>query len=375
MQLLKKRSKENMAKITDPSQPDTQNHQKIELENITKKELIEILENKKSKDTKQEQLAFKLTNNLLNQIKIYAKEHNTSRTNTVETIVTAYFKNKSITRDYFTLPTEVNIIIPIDEEIRLKYLEGHVNLMLKDQQVENGNIQVKPFDVFYSMLKDTPDKYINYVTLSNANNLLDQYDSKNKCYYSNYHADQYSNIFLNHLGVIILENHGRIIEKEGHSTIDDSLHYDILLIHSYNREVQEVRMITKEECYKLASEVHNTIICDYFDNYKQHEYIDSVHRDYIDKWVLKRQLHQTKEELQEMKSQNKKLHKTIETLSNGENIQEIQSELNKQHEQEVQELQGKIRTLEATIQHIEKEKESMINELIKGLLEYAKKQN
>ncbi|MDY2744724.1 MAG: hypothetical protein SOV21_03625 [Methanosphaera sp.] len=363
-----------MAKIIDPMQnpSDTKRHQKIELENITKEELLEILEDKKPRDTKQEQLAFKLSNNLLNQIKTYAAEHNTSRTNTVETIVTAYFKNKTFTRDYFTPDKDVTIIIPLEDEIRAKYVDGQVNIMIKDKYVENDTIQVKPFDILYNVLKNTPDKYINYVTLENTNNLLDKYDSENECYYSTYHADQYQNIFLNHLGVIILEHHGHFIEKDGTTHIDKSLTYDILLIHSYNQEVQEVRMITKDECCKIADEVDNQIILDYFKNYPQHEYIDTVQREQIDKFTLNKQLHKTKQELHKMELENKKLHQTIINLSNGEQVQSIPKDI---HEQEIASLQERIRTLEATVNHVEQEKESMINDLINGLKDYSQKQN
>ena len=330
-----------MTRITDPSPTNINQHKKIELENITKKELLRILEAKKH-DPKQ-QLTIKINTNTLNQVRIYAKEHDTSMTNTIETIVTNYFKNKTITRDTITPKHDITILLPLENEARQRYIKGHINLILNDPEVlDDNNVKPNEFDKFTLLGREIPDNETQGIYIDTINNLLDNYDSEEKCYYSNYHVDHYDNPLLNHLGVQILETH---------TGENNALHYDIILIHSYDQEVQEVRLITQKECYHLASEVNNQSIIDYFDTYSQHEYIDTVQRDITDKKLLRQEIERKTQDNNRLEQRNKKLHDDKKQLLNI--IDQMKKEKNihvsygeEAREQEITEYTQKIEVLE-----------------------------
>ena len=363
-----------MTRITDPSPTNINQHKKIELENITKKELLRILEGKQN-DPKQ-QLTIKINTNTLNQVRIYAKEHDTSMTNTIETIVTNYFKNKTITRDTITPKHDIAILLPLENEARQRYIKGHINLILNDPEIlDDNNVKPNEFDKFTLLGREIPDNETQGIYIDTINNLLDNYDSEEKCYYSNYHVDHYDNPLLNHLGVQILETH---------TGEDNALHYDIILIHSYDQEIQEVRLITKKECCDLASEVNNTLILDYFDTYTQHEYIDTVQRDITDKKLLRNEVVRKEQEVNRLQQENMKLlddkkrlihiitdmrtKKHIPVRYNGDAIEQEVEEYTqkiKLLENENNTLQEKYNNIEAELRYMQREQEHKDQEVDK----------
>ncbi|MGN1321734.1 MAG: coiled-coil domain-containing protein [Methanosphaera sp.] len=326
-----------MVKITIPKQTKKeQKHQEIELENITKEQLLKILEGKQ--ENKKKQLTIKITTNTVNQIRTYAKEQNTTVTNVLQTITSEYFKNKSITRDVITPNTKTYIAIPVEQEARQKYIKQKINLLLTDPKKDNyGNITAGEFDKF-KIQNNKAD--LQYTQLKEINNLLDKYDSEEKCYYSNYNAYNYDNPLLNHLGILIYEHKRIILDNTDTSETGEHIPCDILLIHSYNGEVQEVRSITRQECYNIASDVNNKAILNYLDNYPQHEYITNVHEDILDKKalqgiILKRtqQLGRVKHENKKLQEDKKELQRIITQLQTGKKIDTqypdvIQAEIN-----------------------------------------------
>ena len=197
-----------MVKITTPEQNEEKlnEHQKIELENISKEELLKALENKQPKQLKEVALSLKLTKNLSNQIRVYSKLHDTSMTNSIEQIITRFFDNKTLTRDYFNPTNEVSISIPLESEIIDKYITGNINLMV-DVTETNDKPSINPYDKQNNIINELPS-YFNIMHIETINNSLDEYDPINECYYSNYHVGlngKYQNKFLNHYGLIILE--------------------------------------------------------------------------------------------------------------------------------------------------------------------------
>lgn len=309
-----------MVKITTPEQNEEKlnEHQKIELENISKEELLKALENKQPKQLKEVALSLKLTKNLSNQIRVYSKLHDTSMTNSIEQIITRFFDNKTLTRDYFNPTNEVSISIPLESEIIDKYITGNINLMV-DVTETNDKPSINPYDKQNNIINELPS-YFNIMHIETINNSLDEYDPINECYYSNYHVGlngKYQNKFLNHYGLIILETQGATVFENSKPVFDDTaLNYKLIGIHSYNKEIIEVRLMTTKQCYELAIKVKNQNILNYFNNFNEYGYVEAVKRDVIDKWDLRKQIDKINFDKVKLQSENSKLMKENEELHN-----------------------------------------------------------
>lgn len=308
-----------MVKITTPEQNEEKlnEHQKIELENISKEELLKALENKQPKQLKEVALSLKLTKNLSNQIRVYSKIHDKSMTNSIEQIVTKFFENKTLTRDYFTAKNDVNIAIPTEHTIIQKYITGGVNLIVNLEENEENEQTITPLDKQFKIINELPDEFFEIIELKNINNILDEYDPINECYYSNYNVGvngKYTNKFLNHYGLIILEKNKHPIMENGKLVIDHTLDYELIGIHSYNNEIIEVKLMNTKQCYELATEVNNPMVLEYFNNFIDYEFIENVKNETVDKWVMMEEIQKTKNQLNHLEYKNNELKKENEQL-------------------------------------------------------------
>lgn len=328
-----------MVHITDPKE-DMKNTNKDFENDIRKYDNIQV-ENIKDfvvKESKPKRISMRLNDNLLNNLKTYAKVNNMTMTEVIEGALKDKFKNK-IVRDQYNIKP-VMVLIPNTIELIKQYREKKINLIVNIGEDIEPLQRINAFDKQSKLYESNKDKFDIY-TIDVTNNYLDTYISETNNYFdASYYNENNKDIskdwrhHTRHLGLIVIE-HPELEQFEeienGYVKIKDPVPI-FLLIREYIGEIENVTIISKNEAMKRASLVSNMPIMNYMYDYEDIEKIREIKEPYDIISTLITETSVLKEEINKLKAENTRLLEN--TSSNDSNNLEIPEEKTKKYSTE-----------------------------------------
>ncbi|MBE6513403.1 MAG: hypothetical protein E7Z75_09755 [Methanobrevibacter olleyae] len=252
-----------MVKITDPKEDKSNSYEydTASIDNITKlnPDLIREMLKPVSKH-KTTPVNIRLEESIVNQIKLYATEHETTVTEVLKDIITQYYTNKKIIKGVFDLKEPVTLIIPRSKELRAEYCKHRVNLVSSIREKEK-ELTINPIDPQINLYENSDSSY-ELITITQVNNLLDLYDPDNKCYHMATEYPYYDDYLLDllfdelendlyqpslHRGLLLLNTVG--VDNPNEAVLVDVTCYGNTLEYAY--------ILNETEAMRLAGATHN----------------------------------------------------------------------------------------------------------------------
>lgn len=369
-----------MVKITDPfkenkkelhdravhTDPETPFKPNIKFTDNILKEMLKPVS--KSKTT---QVNLRLETNITDQLKVYAKEHDTTMTEIIKDILTEYYQNKKINQSTFKLKEPVNLILPKSKTLLHEYIENEINIVSSIKQYDT-QVSINPLDPQVNLYETSTGGY-ELVNVTHGNNILDVFDPDNRCYHLelDYYDDDLFT-YSDHRGLLMVNVPSFIYNKPEDSL--DTLLIDILISDG---KLIHASIITKERAMYLAKATDNMELLHFIHSIDEYNYISEL----IDYDNSNRELTKENHEMKQVitnlidENENLKLENDglIEEMKN--NFEEVKNDDYNQYveriEQENKKLKNKIRALELQ----EEERNIKIDEIYKRISEYMEYSN
>lgn len=301
------------------------------------------------KDKKNANIHVRLNHSISRQLRRYALEHNTNITNSVERIINEKFMNKKIDRDYFNLSEEAPLLVPQDDDLITMYLSDSINLLVAIQEDEKAKYTIKTFDKQEEIYNKNKNDFI-ILKIQRVNNVLDQYDKENDCYYTMYNYNDTKDPFKNHLGVCFITRLQTKINVDEKSTKKTTEEIIPILVQSYDNVLEEARIISQEELLQLSEEVNNHLLYLYVSNSDDFVNIRHIELVYEEKNKLRQQVNNLLFENTRLKKSLEKENNNDEDKTNSTLIQ--LEEENKQLQEELKNTQEKLYSIESAVNNV-----------------------
>lgn len=307
-----------MVKITDMK----------ETNKINKPTLSEPTEQYKNtnptKKQKYNNISIRLTDNILNQLNLYAEQTQQSKTNIITELINNKFENKRITRDHFNLNKPTQILIPKNFELTKQYIDKKINLLV-DVYQKQDKTTLQPYTK-QELLYNNFEQDLQIMTIEQINNSLDVWDNIEQCYYSIYNLQNPANKTKNHLGLIIIDQ-----QKTNNKLF--------VLVQCYKNKLCSAIIITLSVVIDLAIKTDNIILLDYLENQQEIENIKTIYTQYKKEQEYKQTIQQLQQENKELKEQKYKYDTDILNNLSNEN-QQLKKQI-----QQYKKLEGLIKEL------------------------------
>ena len=211
-----------------------------------------------TRQNKNKKIQLRLTPAVEQQLREYAGVRDTTITDAVETIITKKFYNRKINRKFFNLDQPSNILVPITNELLYLYDEHQINLVANVKEVATNQYSFQLFDKQAELYHQYPDQ-LEVVTIQQVNNVYDDYDPVQECYYSKYNLSDNEDKYLNHLGLIILSN--EVLEEDSITTFKLPI-----LVNTYEGKLREAKVLKITDAVELAEKKKNNILEEYLED-------------------------------------------------------------------------------------------------------------
>ncbi len=270
---------------------------------------------------------FRLDTNIVNELKLYAEETDTTITEVFKDILIEYYNNKKITKGTFNLKKPVNLIIPKSRSLLSEYIENNINVVSTVKETVKGT-DINPLDPHISLYETSTGGY-ELVRVTRANNILDVFDNENKCYRfmleddflgnpvnpEDVIEDKYTYSF--HRGLLLVDVPGLTSENESETLIIDTLVSDSELISAY--------IISVDRAIELARNTHNTDLISFIRGISEHTFISNLVSYDNSNRELTKENYELKEVISKLIDDNETLKLEVETLNNEfkENFTEV----------------------------------------------------
>lgn len=289
-----------MVKITDMKETN-------KINKPTPKEPTEQYKNTNpTKKQKYNNISIRLTDNILNQLNLYAEQTQQSKTNIITELINNKFENKRITRDHFNLNKPTQILIPKTFELTKQYIDKKINLLV-DVYQKQDKTTLQPYTK-QELLYNNFEQDLQIMTIEQINNSLDVWDNIEQCYYNTYNLQNPANKTKNHLGLIIIDQ-----QKTNNKLF--------VLVQCYKNKLCSATIITLSIAIDLAIKTDNIILLDYLENQQEIKNIQSVHDQYKKEQEYKQTIQQLQQENKELKEQKYKYDTDILNNLSNENQQ------------------------------------------------------
>lgn len=376
-----------MVKITDPfkenkerknvshmdTDPDTPNNPNIK---FTDKQIKEMLKPESKQKTTQVNL--RLETSITDQLKVYAKEHDTTMTEIIKDIITEYYQNKKINKSTFKLKEPVNLIIPKSKTLLHEYIENEVNIVSSIKQY-GTQVNINPLDPHINTYETSTGGY-ELIHITQANNILDVFDQDNKCYRfrlddgffgdpvndtETFDKDQYTYSF--HRGLLMVNIPSFMYDKPEDSL--ETLLIDILVSDGY---LIKASIITKGRAIELARKTGNMELIGFIRSIDEYTYISELVKYDNTNRELTKENHEIKQTITALIDENETLKLENESLNEEikNNFTEVKNDDYNKYvegiEHENKELKDRVRALELQ----EDERTQKIDKLYQMLSEY-----
>lgn len=373
-----------MVKITDPNKENKRTSQKdhdIELPptevKLTDGLIKEMLKPVSKKSTTP--INFRLDTDIVNELKLYAEETDTTITEVFKDILTEYYSNKKITKGTFNLKYPVNLIIPKSKTLLYEYIENSINVISTVTETVKGT-DINPLDPHVKLYEASTGGY-ELVHVTQANNILDVFDYDNKCYRfmledgflgdpvtpDDVIEDKYTYSF--HRGLLLVNVPGLSSESEIETLIIDTIVSDGELISAV--------IIDTDRAKELARTTGNMDLIGFINGISNNNFISNLVTYDNSNRELTKENHELKEVIRKLIDDNETLKLEVETLNNEfkNSFNEIKDNdyliYVETLEKENKELKAKVKELELKDAKVSKGIDSM-EALLKEYLELIK---
>lgn len=241
-----------MVKITEPEGINSQNSK---VENTSDFDQLPTIRQNKNK-----KIQLRLTPAVEQQLREYAGVKDTSITDAVERIITKKFYNKKINRKFFNLDQPSNILVPITNDLLYLYDKHQINLVANVKKVDTNQYSFQLFDKQAELYNQYPDQ-LEVVTIQQVNNVYDDYDPVQECYYSKYNLGDNEDKYLNHLGLIILSN--EVLEEDSITTFKLPI-----LVNTYEGTLREAKVLKITDAIQRAVDKEHDTLKEYLEDPK-----------------------------------------------------------------------------------------------------------
>lgn len=244
-----------------------------------------------TKKQKYKNISIRLTDNILNQLNLYAEQTEQSKTNIITELINKKFENKRITRDYFNLNKPTSLLIPTNNELTKQYIENKINLLV-DVYEKQDKTTLQPFTK-QELLYNNFEQDLQIITIKQINNSLDVWDNIEQCYYSIYNLQNPQNKTLNHLGLLFIDQ-----QKTNNKLI--------VLVHCYKNKLCSARLINLSYAIDMAIKTDNKVLLDYLENQNEVENIQFIYNQYKKEQEYKKTIQELQQQNKELKEQKYK---------------------------------------------------------------------
>ena len=361
-----------MVKITDPNKENKRTSQKdytVELPTtevkLTDGLIKEMLKPVSKKSTTP--INFRLDTDIVNELKLYAEETDTTITEVFKDILTEYYSNKKITKGTFNLKYPVNLIIPKSKTLLYEYIENSINVVSTVKETVKGT-DINPLDPHVKLYESSTGGY-ELVHVTQANNILDVFDYDNKCYRfmledgflgdpvtpEDVIDNRYTYSF--HRGLLLVNVPELSSESEIETLIIDTLVSDGKLMSAY--------IIDTDRAKEIARTTGNMDLIRFINSIQETNFISNLVTYDNSNRELTKENHELKEVISKLIDDNETLKLEVETLNNDfkDRFNEVEDNdyLNyvKTLEKENKGLKAKVKELEL--------KDVRINEIISSM--------
>jgi len=327
-----------------------------------------------TEETKKERINVRVSETMKNTLNTYTELNGITISNFIEEVLTEKFEGRKVNRDYYPI-NETYIALPNTVELIQDYIEAKTNLIVDKSEITN-EFPINPQDKQYSLFK-SKNSLLNIMSLFSSNNYLDQWDNKEKVYYSTVRDHitlEYDvfkeleeegteappeNLLKNHLGLIVyptltVKEYNSETRSYEEKELEVPLCY-YLLIHEYNNRITKVQLISETKAIKLAMTVDNMELLEYLNNIQDLQDFQQVRHsqdiiDYQNKIIyeLEERNHDLKEENRKLREYNKskdKILKEEEDLRYTINPVAVPEDVLENMEEKITELEKKEETI------------------------------
>ena len=349
-----------MVKISNPIKEE-ENNETINSSfnmDLTDESFKEMLKPETKKDTTP--INFRLETDVVNEIKTYAEENNTTITEVLKDILIGYYNNKKITKGTFNLKEPVNLIIPKSRTLLNKYIQQNVNIISTINETVKGT-EINPLDPQLELYNNSSSGY-ELIKITRANNILDILDTENKCYHFNLTGKYYWN------GTETI-----IAPEEAEDKLLNSIHGGLLLVNiptdQYKQKLEtlivytltigtkliKASIITVDTALDLAIETKNNDLMKYINKINEYAFISELVNYDNTNEELSKENEELKEVIVKLLDENEEYKLEIETLNNEvrNGINQIKEDSTVKYvedlEKEIKKLTKELETMKAKV--------------------------
>lgn len=286
---------------------------------LTDESFKEMLKPETKKDTTP--INFRLETDVVNEIKTYAEENNTTITEVLKDILMGYYNNKKITKGTFNLKEPVNIIIPKSRTLLNRYIQQNVNIISTINETVKGT-EINPLDPHLELYNNSSSGY-ELIKITRANNILDVLDTENKCYHFNLTGKYYWN------GAETF-----IAPEETEDNLLNSTHGGLLLVNipadQYMQKLEtliiytltigtklvKASIITVDTALDLAVESKNNDLMEYINKINEYTFISELVNYDNTNEELSKETEKLKKVIANLLKENEEYKLELETMNN-----------------------------------------------------------
>jgi len=358
--LKKEGSSINMVKISNPIKEEENNetiNSNLNMD-LTDESFKEMLKPETKKDTTP--INFRLETDVVNEIKTYAEENNTTITEVLKDILIGYYNNKKITKGTFNLKEPVNLIIPKSRTLLNEYIQQNVNIISTINETVKGT-EINPLDPQLELYNNSSSGY-ELIKITRANNILDILDTENKCYHFNLTGKYYWN------GTETI-----IAPEEAEDKLLNSIHGGLLLVNiptdQYKQKLEtlivytltigtkliKASIITVDTALDLAIETKNNDLMKYINKINEYAFISELVNYDNTNEELSKENEELSKVIVKLLDENEEYKLEIETLNNEvrNGINQIKEDSTVKYvedlEKEIKKLTKELETMKAKV--------------------------